>query len=103
MLILYSKEELKAMRLALGMSCDDVAKVMYMTKQQISLIETGKTTKNSSLHYYGMILDQLMDEKIPDIKERDIRIKMGFFGVNSNSVTGQALLDEYHKGHIKFS
>lgn len=63
--------QLKTIRLVANFTGDEVAKEMFVTKQTISSIETGKTTTKSSIRYYELSL-KLMLERISDQELRSI-------------------------------
>lgn len=53
----------KLTRIRLDLNCEDMANRMHVTKQTISNIETGKTTTESSLYYYELVLEQIKRER----------------------------------------
>lgn len=63
-------EQLRTIRNVLGLSGEDIAKAMYITKQSVSSIETGKTKSQSSINYYYLSLKEIIrnldDEQMKD-------------------------------------
>ena len=49
-------KSLKALRLALGYTGEQMAKYMYTTKQTISAIETGKTSTLYARNCYRLVI-----------------------------------------------
>jgi transcriptional regulator with XRE-family HTH domain len=57
-------EWLKVMRISLGLSMNDVAKLMFVTKGTISRIEAGKANNSkSTMLLYELVLKDLMSKK----------------------------------------
>ena len=61
--------QLKLIRQVANFTGTDVANEMFVTKQTISSIETGKTTVKSSIHYYELVLKSMI-ERISDCELR---------------------------------
>lgn len=74
-------KQLKVIRQVADFTGNEVADEMFVTKQAISFIETGKTTAKSSIHYYELALKSMI-ERISDCELRSIC---------------QVLFDEYSK------
>ena len=51
--------QLRICRSILGFTGEEIASQMYVTKQTLSSIETGKTTKQSSIFYYQLFIEKL--------------------------------------------
>lgn len=64
-------KQLKAIRQVADFTGIEVADEMFVTKQAISFIETGKTTAKSSIHYYELALKSMI-ERIGDCEVRSI-------------------------------
>lgn len=64
-------KQLKTIRQVADFTGTEVADEMFVTKQAISFIETGKTTEKSSIHYYELAL-KLMIERISDCELRSV-------------------------------
>lgn len=64
-------KQLKTIRQVAEFTGQEVADEMFMTKQTISSIETGKTTTPSSIRYYelslSIMIDNLDDDKLRGI------------------------------------
>jgi len=60
---MLNKTWLKETRLSLHLTCEDIAKEMFVTKQTISNVETGKCKKKTTMAFYERILlDYLKDD-----------------------------------------
>lgn len=64
-------KQLKAIRQVADFTGTDVADEMFVTKQTISAIETGKITEKSSVHYYELALKSMI-ERIGDCELRSV-------------------------------
>lgn len=64
-------KQLKVIRQVADFTGTDVADEMFVTKQTISSIETGKTTVKSSIHYYELVLKSMI-ERISDCELRSV-------------------------------
>lgn len=64
-------KQLKAIRQVADFTGTEVADEMFVTKQTISAIETGKTTTKSSIHYYELVLKSMI-ERISDCELRSV-------------------------------
>ena len=53
-------DQLRIVRNALGLRGQDMAEIMYCTKQQISSIETGKSNVKKSLNYYTLAIKEVI-------------------------------------------
>lgn len=61
-------EWLKITRIRLGLKLEDVAKEMFVTKQTVSNVESGKCTKKSTIALYERILkDHLIEHPLEDL------------------------------------
>lgn len=65
-------KELRRIRRACGLSCEEVAELMLVTKQNIAYLETNKHAKKSSLNYYTLVLKDIWSS-IPD-SEKSLRL-----------------------------
>jgi len=59
---MLDREWLKITRIRLGLTLEDVAKEMYVTKQCLSNIESGKSKQKSTMLLYEIILQRHVDE-----------------------------------------
>ena len=60
------REWLKINRIRLGLTCDDIAKEMYTTRQTISNIETGKSKQKMTMAFYDHIItEHIKKEGLP--------------------------------------
>jgi len=58
-------EWLKVIRISLGLSMNDMAKLMFVTKGTISRIEAGKANNSkSTILLYELVLKDFMNKKI---------------------------------------
>nr|DAV14926.1 MAG TPA: helix-turn-helix domain protein [Caudoviricetes sp.] len=64
-------KQLKKIRQVADFTATDVADEMFVTKQAISAIETGKTTAKNSVHYYELALKSMI-EHIGDCELRSV-------------------------------
>lgn len=76
-----SIDECKAKRIGLDMTQLDLAGRMYVTKQQVSLIEKGKA-RAASNNYYRLAIDELWNS-LPE-KEKIWRYECGRLGIYPN-------------------
>ena len=51
--------QLRICRSILGYTTADMGTKLYLTKQAVSAIENGKTTKLSSVYYYQLLIEKL--------------------------------------------
>lgn len=58
----FDVEWLKATRLLLNLSMEDVAEMMYVTKGTISRIEAGIKDKKSTILLYELVLKKLVKD-----------------------------------------
>lgn len=68
-------DQLRIVRTALGLSGQDMAEIMYCTKQQISSIETGKSNGKKSLNYYTLAIKEVI-RNLEDSDKRTDCIKL---------------------------
>jgi len=59
---MLDKEWLKITRIRLNLTLEEVAEEMFVTKQTLSNIETGKSTKKSTMLFYKIILEKHINE-----------------------------------------
>lgn len=64
-------KQLKKIRQVADFTGTEVADEMFVTKQAISFIETGKTTAKNSIHYYELALKSMI-ERISDCELRSV-------------------------------
>lgn len=64
-------KQLKTIRQVADFTGIEIADEMFVTKQSISAIETGKTTAKSSIHYYELTLKSMV-ERISDFELRSV-------------------------------
>lgn len=55
-------KQLNIVRQIAGITTKDIANEMFVAKQTISSIETGKNTEKSSIRYYEMSLKMMIDQ-----------------------------------------
>jgi transcriptional regulator with XRE-family HTH domain len=60
----FDIEWLKATRLLLELSMEDIAQLMFVNKGTISHIEAGKCNKKSTILLYGLVLKELVRTSI---------------------------------------
>ena len=65
-----NNEELKEFRLILGLTCQEAGDLMYLTKQQISNIETGKSSKKSTMYLMELCYKKYLEDNKNEVKER---------------------------------
>lgn len=53
-------DQLRIVRNALGLTGQDMAEIMYCTRQQISSIETGKSNGKKILNYYTLAIKEVI-------------------------------------------
>ena len=53
-------DQLRIVRNALGLRGEDMAEIMYCTRQQISSIETGKSKGKKGLNYYTLAIKEVI-------------------------------------------
>ena len=68
-------DQLRIVRTALGLSGQDMAEIMYCTKQQISSIETGKSNGKKGLNYYTLAIKEVI-RNLEDSDKRTDCIKL---------------------------
>lgn len=68
-------DQLRIVRNALGLSGQDMAEIMYCTRQQISSIETGKSNVKKSLNYYTLAIKEVI-RNLEDSDKRTDCIKL---------------------------
>ena len=64
-------DQLRIARTALGLSGQDMAEIMYCTRQQISSIETGKSNVKKSLNYYTLAIKEVIRNLDDSDKQTD--------------------------------
>lgn len=64
-------DQLRIVRNALGLRGEDMAEIMYCTKQQISSIETGKSNVKKSLNYYTLAIKEVIRNLEDSDKQTD--------------------------------
>ena len=57
---MYDAKQLKTLRKLLGLTCEEVGKNVYLSRQQISNIETGKSDQKSTLLLLNYWYDDYM-------------------------------------------
>lgn len=67
---MMNNEELKEFRLMLGLTCQKAGDLMYLTKQQISNIETGKSKKKSTMYLMELCYKKYLEDNKNEVKER---------------------------------
>lgn len=60
----YDRKLMKAARVYLGLTQEDIAKEMCTTKQTISNVESGKSVSTMTLEFYERVLREKMDYDI---------------------------------------
>lgn len=73
--IMLTGDQLRIVRTALGLSGQDMAEIMYRTKQQISSIETGKSNGKKGLNYYTLAIKEVI-RNLEDSDKRTDCIKL---------------------------
>ena len=73
--IMLTGDQLRIVRNALGLTGQDMAEIMYCTKQQISSIETGKSNGKKSLNYYTLAIKEVI-RNLEDSDKRTDCIKL---------------------------
>lgn len=73
--IMLTGNQLRIVRNALGLTGQDMAEIMYCTKQQISSIETGKSNGKKSLNYYTLVIKEVI-KNLDDSDKRTNCIKL---------------------------
>lgn len=69
------KEWLKLTRIRLHLSMEDVASKMFVTKQTICNLESGKSTKKSTmLLYEGILLFHMKETPLKELTEEELKI-----------------------------
>lgn len=69
--IMLTGDQLRIVRTALGLRLQDMAEIMYCTKQQISSIETGKSNGKKSLNYYTLAIKEVIRNLEDSDKQTD--------------------------------
>lgn len=59
---MMNNEELKEFRLMLGLTCQEAGDLMYLTKQQISNIETGKSKQKSTMYLMELCYKKYLED-----------------------------------------
>lgn len=59
----YKIEDLRAARLGMGLSQEEVAGYMNHTKVQVSMMELGQIKSPSSILLYGMVLGDVANDR----------------------------------------
>lgn len=67
---MMNNEELKEFRLMLDLSCKKAGDLMYLTKQQISNIETGKSKQKSTMYLMELCYKKYLEDNKSEVKER---------------------------------
>ena len=67
---MMNNEELKEFRLVLDLTCKEAADLMYLTKQQISNVETGKSNKKSTMYLMELCYKKYLEDNKNEVKER---------------------------------
>ena len=67
---MMNNEELKEFRLMLDLSCKEAGDPMYLTKQQISNIETGKSKQKSTMYLMELCYKKYLEDNKSEVKER---------------------------------
>ena len=67
---MMNNEELKEFRLILGLTCNEAGDLMYLTKQQISNIENGKSKKKSTMYLMELCYKKYLEDNKSEVKER---------------------------------
>lgn len=68
-------DQLRIVRNALGLRGEDMAEIMYCTRQQISSIETGKSNRKKGLNYYTLAIKEVI-RNLEDSDKRTDCIKL---------------------------
>ena len=67
---MMNNEELKEFRLMLDLSCKEAGDLMYLTRQQILNIETGKSNKKSTMYLMELCYKKYLEDNKNEVKER---------------------------------
>ena len=67
---MMNNEELKEFRLMLGLTCQEAGDLMYLTKQQISNIETGKNKQKSTIYLMELCYKNYLKDHKSEVKEQ---------------------------------
>ena len=67
---MMNNEELKEFRLMLDLSCKEAADLMYLTRQQILNIETGKANKKSTMYLMELCYKKYLEDHKRELEER---------------------------------
>ena len=87
-------KQLKVIRQVADFTGTDVANEMFVKKQTISYIETGKTTVKSSVHYYELVLKSMI-ERISDCELRSVcQILFDKYSKINGDDNGKVVIDE---------
>ena len=66
---MMNNEELKEFRLMLGLTCQEAGDLMYLTKQQISNIETGKSKQKSTMYLMELCYKKYLEDHKRELEE----------------------------------
>ena len=93
---MLTKEGIRYLRLALGLTCDQLATKIYCTKQNISAVERNdKTTATTRLLLTHVLLDEF--EKLPEGDETDFRCKCASKGMRYNTKKNQEFYNTFYR------
>ena len=67
---MMNNEELKEFRLMLGLTCEEAGDLTYLTKQQISNVENGKSKKKSTMYLMELCYKNYLEDHKSEVKER---------------------------------
>lgn len=67
---MMNNEELKEFRLMLDLSCKEAADLMYLTRQQILNVETGKSNKKSTMYLMELCYKKYLEDNKREVEER---------------------------------
>ena len=67
---MMNNEELKEFRLMLDLSSKEAADLMYLTRQQILNVETGKSNKKSTMYLMELCYKKYLEDNKNEVKER---------------------------------
>lgn len=68
---MMNNEELKEFRLMLDLTCQEAGDLMYLTKQQISNIETGKSKQKSTMYLMELCYKKYLEDHKNEVKESE--------------------------------
>ena len=90
-------EELRRVRRACGLTCEDVGKLMFTTRQHVAYLENPKNKPSKhALYYYTLILRDIWS-KIPD-SEKSLRLFVADAGAIYGSANGKEIVDIFKNG-----